>query len=89
MLHRFISNYRVPFRCVCQGKGEGIRYYERQASGEYLELTDTNPFKGIYCTDFSTPEVVDWDGDGHLDLIASAGSIGDALAGGSIRPKNL
>eukprot|EP00913_Durusdinium_trenchii_P032098 g30058.t1 len=68
-----------------KGKGEGIRYYERQASGEYLELTDTNPFKGIYCTDFSTPEVVDWDGDGHLDLIASAGSIGDALAGGSIR----
>ena len=47
-----------------------LRYFEKQLHGEYKELKDTNPFKDIHF-DISVPAIVDWDGDGRLDVVAS------------------
>jgi len=52
----------------------GIRYFERYAMGNFYdgiqELTnEQNPFSDINIVGFMRVEVVDWDGDGDLDVL--------------------
>jgi len=59
------------------GEEDGIQYYERQANKSLvLQTGSRNPFRGILRHGHARPKVVDWDGDGHLDLI-----VGDASGG--------
>ncbi|MEM1325596.1 MAG: VCBS repeat-containing protein [Bacteroidota bacterium] len=57
---------------LISGENNGvIRYYQNDGSGNYVQQTGTaNPFDGIDVGSFSTPQLMDVDGDSDLDLIS-------------------
>jgi len=56
---------------IVVGNQDGHLYLFHQTThGELVELTGANdPFSGIDVGQFVTPSVVDWDGDGDLDIV--------------------
>ncbi|MEM6698030.1 MAG: VCBS repeat-containing protein, partial [Bacteroidota bacterium] len=61
---------------LISGAGEGvfdgmIKYYKNDGSDNYIEqMSSDNPFDGIDVGTRSTPQLVDVDGDGNMDLIS-------------------